>query len=159
MSTRFTSVLLFLSVLLFQGCSALKPYPEQKVKNISILTKVDSGSFFSSVDTQVDIYTISSDCKQSYEGTLALDKGTVSSGIKVNKKNKLSFIFSNSSFLGNSNSSTSFPVYLNARKNHHYEFIVSYKDNIYNVILYEINSKTKKRREIDTGAEQECPNL
>lgn len=159
MSMRPTSVLLFLSLLLFQGCSGLKPYPEQKMKNISILTEVDSGSFFSSVDAAVDIYTINTECKQSYEGTLALDKDSISSGIKINKQNRLSFIFSNSSFLGNSDSSTSFPVYLDAQKDHHYHFVVSYKDNIYNVVLYEINTKTKKRREIDTGTEQECQNL
>lgn len=159
MSIRLTSALWFLSLLLFQGCSGLKPYPEQEMKNISILTEVDSGSFFSSVDAAVDIYTISADCKEHYKGTLVLDKEAISSGIKVNQKNSLSFIFSNSSFLGNTNSSTSFPVYLNARKGHHYDFLVSYKDNIYNVILYETDTKSKKRREIDTGREQECQNL
>ncbi len=159
MNLRMISIILFPSLLFLQGCSALKPYPEQKVKNISILSEVDSNSIFSSLEAEVDIYAISADCQQSYKGTLALDKESIPSGISVDQKNKLSFVFSSSSFLGNSNSSTSFPVYLKPRKDHHYDFVASYKDNIYNVVLYEINTKTKKRREIDTGTEQECPNL
>jgi hypothetical protein len=156
MSTRLISGLLFLSVLIFQGCSTLKPYPKQEVENIRISSKVNSGSFFSSVKAEVDIYTLNAQCERDYKGTLSLDNSSLKSGISHNRNTYLSFVFSNSSFLGNSNSSTSFPVYLKAKKGYTYDFIVSYKDNIYNVELFETNPKTKKRKELDTEAKQQC---
>ena len=156
MRLQSISSLVLFSILLLQGCSGLKPYPQQKTKNINISTEVDSGSFFSSVNAEVDFYTLDDYCAKSYQGTLKLDKEAIASGVKTNQQMELSFIFANSSFLGASNSSMSFPVYIKARKGFHYDFVVSYKDNIYNVILYETNTKTRKRRELDTQEDVNC---
>lgn len=156
MYLRFFFGLFFLSLFLFQGCSGLKPYPRQDIKNITISTKVDSGSFFSSVNAEVDIHSVDTKCRQTYEGTLSLDKDSINSGLRNNKKYRVSFVFSNSSFLGNSSSSISFPIYLKTRKGYSYDFIVSYKDNIYNVELFETDPKTKRRRELDTDNMTEC---
>ena len=159
MNVRFIIGLFVFGIFLFQGCSGLKPYPRQEVNNISISTKVDSGSFFSSVNTEVDIYALDDKCQRNYEGTLKLDKSSIISGITTDQEALLSFIFSNSSFLGNSNSSISFPIYLKTREGHRYDFIVSYKDNIYNVEVFEISQKTKKRRELETEKREECQSL
>ncbi len=159
MKLRHTIGLFFLSAFIFHGCSGLKPYPQQKVNNISISTKVDSGSFFSYVEAEADIYTLDKKCQRMYKGTLKLEKDSIISGIATDQETLVSFIFSNSSFLGNSNSSTSFPVYLKTRKGYKYDFIVSYKDNIYNVEVFEIHQKTKKRQELETERRLECQAL
>ena len=156
MRLQSISTVILLGVLIFQGCSGLKPYPHQATKNITITTKVDSGSFFSSVNAQVDFYTLDAQCEKTYMGTLSLDKDLISSGIKSDQRMELSFIFSNSSFLGSSNSSMRFPVYIKAQKDHHYDFVVSYENSIYNVVLYETNTKTKKRHELDTQDSLKC---
>lgn len=159
MPIRFIPFLLSLFFLFFQGCSPVKPYPEQKIKNISISTQVDSESFFSNVKADIDIFTISPACKLLYEGTLSLDNNSISTGFAINKEHRLSFVFSSSSLLGNSNSSINYSVYLKPRKGYLYDVIVSYKDNIYNVLLYQTNTKTKKRRKLDTGMKKACKNL
>ncbi len=159
MKLRYIAGVLILSTFVFHGCSGLKPYPQQTLKNITISTKVDSGSFFSSVNAEADIYTLDRQCQRTYKGTLKLDKDSIISGIATEQESLLSFIFSNSSFLGNSNSSMSFPVYLKTRQGYSYDFIVSYKDSIYNVEVFETDQKTKKRRELETGKRQECQSL
>jgi len=158
MKTKYFYSLVLLSILLFQGCSGIKPYPSQEKKNISITTSVDSGSFFSSVKAEVDIFSIDTQCNNIYEGSLSLRNNAIKSGITTAKANKLSFIFSNSSFLGNNSSSINFPVYLKARKGYHYDFIVSYKDDLYNVELFESDTKTNTRRQLDTEDGQKCKN-
>ncbi len=139
---------LALGALLLSGCSNLKAYPQQENQNITISSATDSGSFFSSVHTEVDIYTLDEKCNRQYEGTLYPTAQTLVSGIDIGKRTLISFVFAKSSFFGNSSSSTNYPLYLKARKGYTYEFIASYKDSIYNVELFEINKSNKKRRAI-----------
>ena len=135
-------------LLHIQGCSELKPYPTQKHKNLSISTDLSSGSLFSSVNAEVDIFTITWSCKKEYKGTLHLEKPSTSTGLESNTMHYLSFIFSNSSFLGNSNGSSNYPFFIKPKNGYSYDFVLTYKDSIYNVELFEINNKGK-RREID----------
>ncbi len=151
LNKTFFPFVLITIILLVQGCSELKPYPPQKYKNLTISTDISSDSLFSSVNAEVDIFSINKSCNKEYKGALYLDNASISTGLESNTMHYLSFIFSSSSFLWNNNSSTNYPFFIKPKNGYTYDFVVSYKDSIYNVELFEVNNKGK-RREIDESS-------
>lgn len=141
------------------GCSNLKNYPDDLVKNIFVKTKTDSGSFFSSIDSRIDIFDVDKACKIKYIGTVKLDKKKKGVGLQNNKVSYLDFRFISSGFLSSSSSSTSFATLLKARKGYIYDVLVNYEDDLYNVEIWEKRSKREKGHELDTIPLEECQKL
>lgn len=78
-------------------------------------------------------------------------------GIPTGKATYLTVTFASSSFWRGSSSHMSYNTLLFARKGYRYELDVSYVDDIYNVVLYEIAQRTCKKRELDVTALRDCP--
>ena len=147
---------LLLTASLLAGCSGIKPYRNVAEKNLHIKTKADSGSFFSSVRTAVDIYRVNADCKTEYEGTVQLDKPSVDIGIPSNRLSYLVFVFSSSSFFANTSGTITHNNLLKTRAGYNYEIHVSYKDDIYNVVIQETHPGGHAGREIEARKLSAC---
>lgn len=125
-------------MVLAAGCSGLKPYPnELPAKNLSIRTVTSAGSVLSSVRAELDVHSVDASCRALYLGTVPLDQPTVAVGIAADRGSMLTFHFLTSSFLGSSRGRISREVYLTPRSGQRYEIDVSYRDDLYDVVLRE----------------------
>lgn len=140
---------LFTAIGFVYGCSGLKTYPDNYSKNLQIKTTTDSGSMFSSVKASLHIYSVNSNCEGSYQGTVKLDQPNKAVGIPDNKTSYLAFDFDSSTFLGSTSSSISYETLLKPRTGYQYDIEVTYIDDLYNVIIKEVNPKKRSAREID----------
>lgn len=147
---------LLLTVSLIASCSGIKPYRNMAEKNLHIKTEANSGSFFSSVRTAVDIYRVNADCKTEYEGTVQLNKPSVDIGIPSNRLSYLVFVFSSSSFLTNTSGTITHNNVLKPRAGFYYEVQVNYKDDIYNVVIQETHPGEHVGRKIGHSRLSAC---
>ena len=82
------------------GCAGRKPYDDESVtKNVTIHAATSSASVFSSVDAILDIYSVDTECRAKYAGTVKLDKPSAAIGIAADRWSYLVFEFVSSSFL------------------------------------------------------------
>jgi hypothetical protein len=135
-------------VVLFGGCSSLKPYPSVAPENVVVKSALESGSILSSMRGSVHIHELDASCHSSYVGTVKLDRPSVALGLPAERASYLVFAFDGSSFLGGTTSSTSSGTVLKPRPGYRYEFAVTYKDNIYNVVLRESDPRRGASREV-----------
>jgi hypothetical protein len=125
-------------VALVAGCSGLKPYPNDgAVKNVTIRTAASSGSMFSSVKVELDVHGVDASCAARYLGTLQLDQASVMVSLPPGRGSLLTFQFLSSSFLGGSRGSISRQVFVTPRPDQRYEIDVSYRDDLYDVVVRE----------------------
>ena len=150
---------LLLALALLTGCSGLRPYPNTLDKNLHIRTETDSGSIFSKVRAEVDIFRVNADCKTEYQGTVNLKGPSIEVGIPSDELSYIVFVFSNSSFLASSRSSISHETLLRARAGYNYNIKVSYIDDIYNVAIKETHPRRSKGREIELRDISKCGSL
>jgi hypothetical protein len=131
------------------ACSGLKPYPnELAAKNLSIRTATSSGSAFSSVRAALDVYAVDASCRTQYLGTVDLDQPVVAVGIPAHRGSVLVFNFLSSSFLGGSRGRVSREVFMQPGPDQRYEIDVTYRDDLYDVVL---------REQLPRGARREVP--
>jgi hypothetical protein len=137
-----------IAVVVLSGCSGVRPYPNTLEKNLVIRTEADSGSIFSKVSAAVDIFSVTADCQTEYLGTVDLKGPSVKVGIPSDQLSYMVFVFSNSSFLGSSQSTISHETLLEARRGHNYDISVNYIDDIYNVAINEKDPRNPDGRKI-----------
>jgi hypothetical protein len=104
---------------------------------VSIHTAASSESIFSSAHVMLDIYSADSECHAKYAGTVKLDKPSVAIGIPADRWSYLVFDFVSSSFLAGRHGDMSYELPFKPQANHRYEIEVTYRDEIYNVVLGE----------------------
>jgi hypothetical protein len=76
-------------------------------------------------------------CRTEYLGTVALDKPSAEIGIPAERWSYLVFDFSTSSFLAAKRTRISLETLLKPRAGYRYEASVTYRDDIYNVVIRE----------------------
>ena len=138
------------------GCSGQKPYQNTPDNNLHVRTTADSGSWFSSVHAAVDIHRVTIDCRTEYEGTVQLSRPTIDVGIPPNRWSRLVFVFSRSSFLGNRSGSMTYETLLKPRSGYQYQVKVTYKDDMYNVVVRETQPDDSTSREIEHKDLRSC---
>jgi hypothetical protein len=125
-------------VMLAAACSGLKPYPnELPTKNLSIRTATSSGSVFSSVGAEVDVHSVDAACRTQYLGTVQLDQPSVAVGIAADRGSLLTFHFLIANFLGSARGRVSRELFITPRSDQRYEIDVTYRDDLYDVVLRE----------------------
>jgi len=149
-SVIFTSL-----VLLVSGCSGLQTYHSDLDNNLQITTQADSGSILSSIHTAVDIHTVKPDCTTEYAGTLKLDDEAREIGIPTGRSTYLVFVFEKGGFFS-AETSTTYDTLIRPRAGYQYTAQVSYKDDIYNVILNEVDPGSNKQRKIAAKGMHAC---
>ena len=124
--------------MLAMGCSGLKPYPNDlPIKNVTVRTAASAGSVFSSVKVELDVHGVDASCATRYLGTLQLDQPTLAVSLPPGRGSLLTFQFLSSSFLGGSRGSISRQVFVAPRPDQRYEIDVTYRDDLYDVVVRE----------------------
>ena len=120
------------ALALLAGCAGgAKPYPDDAApKNLTVRTAA------SGVRAELDIHSVDAQCRAPYVGTVKLDKPSIAVGIPTDGWSYLKFDFASSSLLRGSHRITK-ETLLRTRAGHTYEADVSYKDDIYSVVLRE----------------------
>jgi len=118
------------AALVLAGCAGSKPYPDSlAAKNFSIRTA-------SSARAALGVHSVDAQCRTEYLGTVALDRSWAEIGIPTERWSYLVFDFANSSFFG-PRSRTTLETLVMARAGYRYEANVTYRDDIYNVVIRE----------------------
>jgi len=133
----------------FAACSGLKAYQDTPDNNLHVRTAADSGSWFSSIRAAVDIHRVTPNCKTEYEGTVQLSRPTIDVGIPPNRWSRLVFVFASSSFLANRSGTMTYETLLKPRSGYQYDVQVTYKDDMYNVVVRETPPSSSVSREIE----------
>lgn len=148
--------LLFCAASLLSACSGIKTYENSLNKNLHVHTATDSGSWFSRVRAAVDIHRVAEDCAIDYEGTVQLTGSKADIGIPTDRWSYLVFVFSSSSFFYNRSGTITYETMMKPRLHHHYDVAVSYKNNLYHVVIREIPPDRSAGRELDRLALNAC---
>ena len=148
--------LLIWAATLLPACSGIKTYDNCLNKNLYVHTATDSGSWFSRVRTAVDIHRVGDRCAIDYEGTVQLTKPAMDIGIPPDRWSHLVFVFSTASFFGNRSGTITYETLLKPRPNYHYDVGVSYRDDMYHVVIREIPPNRSTGREVDPRALSSC---
>ena len=120
------------------GCAGRTSYADESAtKNVSIHTATSSKSF-SSVHAILDIYSVDTECRAKYAGTVKLDRPSVAIGIAADRWSYLVFDFASSSFLAGRHGHMSYELFFKPQADHRYEIEVTYHDEIYDVVLGEM---------------------
>lgn len=137
------------ALVLLAGCSGIKTYPNDlPARNLSIRTVTSAGSAFSSVRAELDVHSVDAACRTQYVGTVTLDQPSMAVGIPADRGSRLVFNFLSSSFLGGERGRITREVFIHPRADQRYEIDVSYRDNLYDVVL---------RERLPRGAAREIP--
>lgn len=153
--TRLNFTIVAIMIWFITGCSGLKTYHSDLENNLQITTQTDSGSIFSSLDAAVDIHKVNPDCSTEYTGTIQLDDSSKDIGIPAGRSSYLVFVFEKSGFFS-AETSTSYDTLIRPRNGYKYTAEVSYQENIYNVIINEVDPGNRKNREIETRGMYAC---
>jgi len=129
------------------GCSGIKTYPNSLDKNLLVHTSTDSASIFSRVRASLSISRVDEQCRIQYEGTVDLDKSSIPVGIPVERWTYLVFDFASSGLLANS-SSMAQGTLLKPRAGYRYDVEVTYRDDLYNVVIRESPTGTDHKKDI-----------
>jgi hypothetical protein len=152
---RLNYTVLLFTIWFITGCSGLKTYHSDLENNLKITTQTDSGSIFSSLQAAVDIHTVNPDCSTEYAGTIQLDDASNDIGIPAGRSSYLVFVFEKSGFFS-AETSTTYNTLIRPRSGYKYIAEVSYQENIYNVIINEVDPGSSKSREIETRGMYAC---
>lgn len=130
------------------ACSGIKTYPSSLEKNLQVRTSTDSGSIFSRVRASLSISSVDAQCQTKYEGTVDLRKGAVEVGVPVERWSYLVFDFSSSGLFSSTSSTMGHATLLKPRAGYRYDIEVTYRDDIYNVVIRESRTGTSEARDI-----------
>ena len=132
------------------ACASGKPYPDNVApKNLAVKTS-------SSARAALGVHGVDAQCRTEYLGTVALDKPSADIGLPAERWSYLVFYFATSSFLGGRRTNTTFETLLKPRAGYRYEASVSYRDDIYNVVIRE-QSPRGAWREVAMRDLASCP--
>jgi hypothetical protein len=129
------------ALLLLAACagSGRKPYDEAgAAKNLAIRTA-------SSARASLDVHRVDARCATHYLGTVRLDKPAVELGIPAGQPAWLEFVFETSSFLAARRTESSHGTLLLPAPGARYEIDVTYRDDIYGVVVHETRGRGPKR--------------
>lgn len=149
MVVRITRPLILLPLFfLLSACVGGTLYRSSQPENLAINTRLES------VNAQLELFTINKQCQPVSLGVLRLNEGKARLGIAPSGTTYYEVTFKGFSLLRGS-STVSTNGFIHTRKGYDYELEVSYVDNVYNVVAYEINSKGHKR-ELEGVAPRQC---
>ncbi len=153
--TRLNFTVLIFTIWFITGCSGLKTYHSELENNLQITTQTDSGSILSSVQAAVDIHNVNPDCSTVYAGTIQLDDSPKDIGIPAGRSSYLVFVFEKSGIFS-AETSTTYDTLIRPRNGYQYIAKVSYQENIYNVIINEVDPGDRTSRELVTKGMYAC---
>jgi hypothetical protein len=129
-----------LGALALAGCAGGKIYPDDVMpKNLNIRTAS------SNAKAVVGVHAVDAQCRAEYLGYVPLDKSAVQVGIPAERWSYLVFEFSTSRYLGSSRGRISKETLLKPRAGYRYDIDVTYRDDLYDVVIREQPPRGKAR--------------
>jgi hypothetical protein len=118
------------AALVLAACASGKPYPDDVApKNLTVKTS-------SSARAALGVHGVDAQCRTEYLGTVALDKTAAEIGIPAERWSYLVFDFSSSGLFAKQ-TRTTLETLFKPRAGFRYEASVTYRDDIYNVVIRE----------------------
>ena len=131
------------------GCASVKPYPSDPAGNVVLRTDLDAG-----VRAAVYVHSVDAQCATEFQGRTLLENSPTVIAIPTDRASYLVASFDSSSLLRGS-SSTSVGSLLRARPGQTYDLLLSYRSDLYQVTLREVDRQRGVSRELprrDLGA-------
>ena len=149
-------VLWLVGAFIMAGCASDRRYASLPEKNLTIRTELHSGSALSSVRAVLGVHTVGAQCELAYEGSVQLDQPVVRLGIPSGQSSLLLFRFANSSFLGGKQGSIDRETLLRPRAGATYDVLVTYKNDLYDVVIRETLAPAGQGRDVPLAALRGC---
>lgn len=134
------------------ACSSVKIYPQMRPANVQIRSETSPPQ----VRAEIHIHRVDASCRTQYEGTVRLDRPVVELGLPAGRTSVVAVTFSSSSMLSGSSSSVRYATLLTPRAGHHYDVKVSYRDNLYDVAIREIDPRGSSTRQLARRDPAQC---
>ena len=131
------------------GCASVKTYPTDPAGNVVLRTDLDAG-----VRAAVYVHSVDAQCRTEFQGRTLLENSPTVIAIPADRASYLAACFDSSSLLRGS-SSTSVGSLLRPRPGQTYDLLLSYRSDLYQVTLREIDRQRGASRELprrDLGA-------
>lgn len=135
---------------LLAACAAGTRYTDLPEKNLVVRTEI------SGARAVLGVHAVDAQCKLTYEGLVDLDQPVVRVGVPVGRLSYLVFEFATASFLGGKRGSISRETLLRPRPGASYDIRVSYKDDLYDVVIRELPVRGGRAREIELAGLGAC---
>jgi hypothetical protein len=134
------------------GCSSAKVYPEVRPANLHVRTETSP----TQVRAEIHIHRVDADCRTQYEGTVPLDRPVVELGVPAGRTSVVAVTFSTSSMLRGSRSSVRYATLLTPRAGHRYDVKVTYRENLYDVVIRENDPRGSSSRQLARRDPAQC---
>jgi hypothetical protein len=128
---------------LLAGCAAGTRYADLPEKNLDVRTQA------SGARAVLGVHAVDAQCKLSYEGFVDLDGAVTRGGIPPGRTSYLVFEFASSSFFGGRRGSIKRETLLRPRAGATYEVRVTYKDDLYDVVVQEVPARGGRPRDVE----------
>jgi hypothetical protein len=132
-----------LALAVAAGCGGTQPYRDLAEKNVQVRTAATGASVV------MGVHRLDDKCFAHYEGAVTLDRPLIDVGLPPGRPSLLVFEFYSVSLFSGSRS-TKKETLLLPRPGYRYEVRVNYKDSLYGVDLFEIDSRSGAIRELET---------
>jgi len=124
------------------ACGGTKPYRNDGAENLAVRTELDSG-----VRATLHVHRVDANCQAEYQGSLALDRPSLSIGVPAGRISYLDVTFDSSSFLAGSRRMNAGTL-IRPRAGYRYEVAVAYRNSLYQLAVREIDPRSNASREL-----------
>jgi len=143
--------LCLIAAFVLAGCASDKRYATLPEKNLVIRTDTQSD-----VRAVLGVHAVDAKCELAYEGSVQLDQPVVRVGIPAERPSLLLFRFATSSFLGSRQGSVDRETVLRPRAGARYDVLVTYRNDLYDVVIRESRTNDSQSREVPVTALRSC---
>jgi hypothetical protein len=135
---------------LVAGCAGGSRYANLPENNLVVRTEI------SGARAVLGVHAVDAQCKLTYEGFVELDQPVMRVGIPERRTSYLVFEFATASFWGGRRGSITRETLLRPRPGASYDISVSYKDDLYDVVIRELPARGGRAREIELAGLEAC---
>jgi hypothetical protein len=135
---------------LVAACAGGSRYANLPEKNLVVRTET------SGARAVLGVHAVDAQCKLTYEGFVELDQPVMRVGIPEGRTSYLVFEFATSSFWGGRRGSITRETLLRPRPGASYDVRVSYKDDLYDVVVRETTARGSRSRMLELAGLGAC---
>ena len=135
---------------LVAACAGGSRYADLPEKNLVVRTEV------SGARAVLGVHAVDAQCKPTYEGFVELDQPVMRVGIPERRTSYLVFEFATASFWGGRRGSITRETLLRPRPGASYDIRVTYKDDLYDVVIRETSARGSGSRVLELAGLGAC---
>lgn len=135
---------------LVAACAGGSRYANLPEKNLVVRTEI------SGARAVLGVHAVDAHCKLAYEGFVELDQPVVRVGVPEGRTSYLVFEFATASFWGGRRGSITRETLLRPRPGASYDIRVTYKDELYDVVIRETSARGSRARVLELAGLGAC---